>query len=127
MSFTDGWGRPAERPVSSAINTDDFVDTPGHALLILAANRHLSISDLWRLLGSYGIERTPSWIRRRRWLFLQPGEGGQGPKTNADGRDQEARSIIDENVRASLRDLVRLLKDKGIIRSREWVRMNRSG
>jgi hypothetical protein len=53
------------------------------------------------------------------------GKGKAGAKRNADGLDEKARKIMEENPRLSSRQMVYLLRENGIRRSREWVRKNR--
>jgi hypothetical protein len=94
--------------------------------LVLAANQHLSRFELWMWLKQHGVERSDSWIARRRWLFQKPTESNApGIKPDADGKGKSALDIMHTNPTLSLRDLVRLLAKHGITRSREWVRRNR--
>ena len=126
MTFTNGHGKEVSREIDMTPDIRKFRGTPGHALLIIAANRHLSVSDLWRLLGLEGIERSWSWIQRRRWLFQDPDTvNGYGPKPNADGKDSRAIDIMRDNTTLSARQLSRLLKDNGISRNKDWVQKNR--
>lgn len=53
------------------------------------------------------------------------GTGKVGAKQNADGLDEKAFKIMEDNLRISNRQMVHVLPDKGISRSREWVRKNR--
>jgi hypothetical protein len=126
MTWTDGRGKPASREVNLTLAVNKFRGTPGHALLIIAANTHLSVSDLWRLLGSEGIGRSRSYIQRRRWLFQDPDTiNVQGTKPNLDGKDDRAFQIMRDNPTLSLRQLSRLLKQHGIHRGKDWIMHNR--
>ena len=91
----------------------------------MAANPHLSISDMQEVLANIGEqhERPRGWISRRRWLF----HGSQTPGTrrNADGMDEKARTLMAENPHLSSRQMAWLLRENGIGRSPEWVRKNR--
>ena len=122
----DGRGKKQTRQTNPNIETKTFRGTPGHALLIIAANRHLSVADLWRLLDTQDIERSLSWIYRRRWLFSDPDAvNALGAKPNADGLDGRAIAIMAANPTLSLRQLSRLLKQHGIRRGKDWVMHNR--
>ena len=126
MSWEDGRGTRQTRQTNPTIETDKFRGTPGFALLVIAANRHLSVADLERLLGAYDIERSQTWIRRRRWLFSDPDAvNAPGKKHNADGLDERAVAIMRDNPALSVRQLSRLLKERGINRGKDWVMRNR--
>jgi hypothetical protein len=123
--WTDWRGKEQIREINTVINTDDFVGAPGHALLLIAANRHLSGFDLWRLLFTWDIQRSSSWIHRRRWLFQQPGTVNSRGRTNGDGKDARAVTIMRDNRTLSVRNLTRLLAENGIKRGKDWVRQHR--
>lgn len=126
ISWTDWRGREQRRPINPTLNVDEFRGAPGHALLLIAANRHLSVSDLRRLLDVEGIERSRSWIQRRRWLFSDPDAvNAPGAKPNRDGRDERAIAIMRDNPNLSARQLSYLLKQHGIRRGKDWVLKNR--
>ena len=126
MSFTNGRGEQVERDVNQIIDIRDFVGTPGYALLVAAANTNLSAADIDRFLSLGGVERSPSWIRRRRWLFLQPDTDiTKGRRANEDGTYERAVKIMRENPTMSIRALTWLLKERGIKRGREWVRQHK--
>lgn len=126
MTWTDWRGREHTREVNWVIDTRTHRGAPGHALLIIAANPHLSVSELKRLLRVLGVERSRNWLQKRRWLFQQPGTvNPDGIKPNADGRDDAALVLMRENPKKSLRDLSRLLAQHGIRRGKDWVRKNR--
>ena len=127
MTYTDGHNKEVFREVNETIDIRQFEGTPGYALLVIAANTHLSRADIWRWLRFIkGVERGDAWIRRRRWLFQQPGESSApGTKPNADGKDKRALTIMRDTPRMSVRALARLLAQHGIKRGREFVRQNR--
>ena len=126
MQWTNWRGNQVSREVNETIDLRQFEGTPGYALLVLAANGHLSRFELWMWLKRHGVERSDSWIARRRWLFQKPTEAdAPGIKRDADGHGKRALDIMRSNPRSSLRDLTKLLAKQGIKRSREWVRRNR--
>jgi hypothetical protein len=126
LTWTDYREREQSRPINFVSDFRDFDGTAGQAHLIIAANRHLSVSDLLRLLDVFGIERSRSWIQRRRWMYQDPEtENPTGGRANADGKDERAIEIMRDNSTLSARDLVRLLADNNIRRSRNWVWRNR--
>ena len=126
ITWTDWRGKEQVREVNYIIDIRDLKETPGAALLIMAANRHLTVRQLQDWMDRWGIERPESWISKRRGLFRDPNDPRRpGPKPNADGKDARAVAIMRENTRLSLRNLVRLLKENGIRREREWVRRHR--
>lgn len=49
----------------------------------------------------------------------------RGPKSNADGHENDAVAIVKANPKLSNQKLSQLLKDSGITRSRDWVRLKR--
>lgn len=125
MSWTDWRGREVTRDVNQLIDVRDFLGTPGYALLLVAANPHLSGGDLVRYLLHVGVGRTRNWIYRRLWLFRQPGTDRGATNANADGRDEQAIRVMREYPRLSVRKMAAKLKDHGITRGREWVRQHR--
>jgi hypothetical protein len=133
MSWIDGHGNEVTQEVNQVIDVRDFLGTPGYLLLVVAANTNLSISDIERFLHLQGrevdgVERSPSWIQRRRWLFQKPGaDNTKGPRPNGDRNEARALKIIRERPTVSLRSLAVLLRERGIARSREWVRKHRCG
>ena len=128
MRLTNLQGNEVFREVNETIDLRQFEGTAGYALLVLAANRQLSRFELWVWLKQKGVERSDSWIKRRRWLFQKPTEiNACGTKRDADGHGKRALDIMRANSTLSLRDLVKLLAKHGIVRSREWVRRNRVG
>ena len=123
LRWTDFRGREVRREVNETIDIRKFEGMPGYALLVLAANPHLSRFELWMWLKRRGVERSDSWIARRRWLFQEP--KAPGAVRDADGKATEAYAIMQANPTMSLHNLARLLAEHGIKRSREWVRKNR--
>jgi len=122
----DRYGHERVRTVNRIIDIADFKDRAGFAYLLMAANPQLSVRDTQEVLANIGEqhERPAGWISRRRWLFHGRGESGRKP--NADGLDGKALRIMGDNPRLSSRQLVYLLKQHGINRSREWVRKHRA-
>jgi hypothetical protein len=125
MRWTDWSGKEQVREVNMTLDLRKFEGTPGYALLVLAANLHLSIRNIQDWLELKGVGRSKGWLYKRRWLFQQPGTRSPNSKTNRDGKDERAIVTIREYPTASLRDLVRVLKAKGIIRGKDWVRTHR--
>lgn len=120
MRWTNWQGTESSREVNETIDLRQFDGTAGYALLALAANRHLSRFEIWMWLKRHGVERSDSWIARRRWLFQKPMEtNAPGVKPDADGQGKRALDIMRPNPALSLRDLTRLLAEHGIKRSRE--------
>jgi hypothetical protein len=126
MQWTDWRGDKQTRTVNPLIDVRDFIGTPGFALLVLAANstppNRLSAPDIGSYLEIVGVGRSQSYLKKRRWLF-QP--GGTNNSANRDGNDGRAFRVMGAHPERSLRDLVVLLKERGIKRSKEWVRIHR--
>lgn len=126
MRWTDWRGKEQTRQVNLTLALEQYRGTPGHALLIIAANRHLSVSDIERLFDLEGIERSRSYIQRRRWMFQDPETvNDPGAKPNADGKDDAAIAIMRDHPTLSIRRLSWLLKQNGIHRGKTWVMHNR--
>jgi hypothetical protein len=126
MSWVDGRGHEVTRAVNQVINVRDFVGTPGYALLLVAANTNLSGSEIDRYLKRIaGIGRSRNWIQKRRWLFQPPGTSNPTSPVDVDGKDARAREIMRMFPELSVRDLAAVLKENGVVRSREWVRIHR--
>jgi hypothetical protein len=123
MRWIDRGGRQQSRAVNLTLDIRDFQGRPGFALLVIAANPHLSIRETLTYLEAFGVKRSGSYITRRRWLFHDP--AGSGAKTNRDGRDAAAIAIMATHPTMSLRDLSRLLAESGIVRGKDWIRQNR--
>jgi len=133
MTFTDGHNREVTRRINFTLDIRDFRGMAGFPWLVIAANSHLSLGDLWRLLQIEArenpeCERPRSWIQRHRWMFQPPDKvNPPGAPSNRDGLDNRAVAIMLENPKLSAARLQFLLKDEGIKRSREWVRKRRRG
>ena len=128
MTWTDGNNRKVSRDVNEVINVQDFVGEPGYAWLVMAANPHLSAPDIERVImlaDAPACERSANWIRRRRWLFHPSTTDQPGKRPDADGEGGRATLLMLNNPKMSLRNLVVLLKERGISRGREWVRRHR--
>jgi hypothetical protein len=125
MSWEDGRGHEVTRAVNQVIDVRDFVGTPGYALLIVAANTNLSGGEIDRYLKRIAIGRSRNWIQKRRWLFQPPGTSNPTSPVNVDGKDARAREIMRMFPELSVRDLAAVLKENGVVRSREWVRIHR--
>lgn len=125
MTWTDWRGRKVTREVNQVIDIRDFIGMHGYPLLVLAANTHLSVPDLLQWVELNGQERGRSWAYRRRRLFQDPKTVNNPGKPNRDGKDEQARAIMREYHTSSLRYLVRVLKEHGIERGKDWVRANR--
>jgi hypothetical protein len=130
ISWTNWRGKKITREINLTLDIRDFRGTPGYALLVVAANTHLSISDIERFLEAEALElprvlRSRTWIQNRRWLFQQPGTDNYKPQSDQDGKGSKARAIMAANSALSNRDLSELLKKNGIKRSREWCRHHR--
>jgi hypothetical protein len=127
--FWEGQRGKTTREVNLTLDIRDFEGRPGYVWLFLAANTHLSYDAmvLWLGLQKWkGAERSRSWLQRRRWLFEPPDKvNNTGVKQNADGRDARAMTIMQEYPTMSARALSRLLKERGINRSKNWVLRNR--
>lgn len=84
LTFTDGHNRRVKREIKQTLDLRQYLGTPGYPWLALAANPHLSLWDLLVYLDHVnettpGVQRSRSWIQRRRWLFLQPSEKAKAP------------------------------------------------
>jgi hypothetical protein len=129
MFWTDWGGNQRTEEVNLVADARSVVGLAGYPWLIIAANPHLSNAAIERHLsycGIDGVERSLSWIQRRRWMFrtVEPGNTN-GPRSDPDGKQVRAVRIMRENTNLSARQLSRLLKENRIIRSREWVRKHR--
>jgi hypothetical protein len=126
MRWTDGRGKEQTREINLVIHVQDFIETPGYPLLVLAANTHLSITDYLAWLELKGFERGRSWATRRRGLFQRPGGDSRFMRPSPDGKDARAKEIMAQLPTASLRYLSRVLKANGIERGKDWCRFNRA-
>ena len=122
----DRYGREQVRTISLTIDDISvFKDRAVFPWLLMAANPNLSQRDTQAVLSAVGEQhdRPVGWISRRRWMIH--GKGKSGARRNVDGLDEKARTIMEENPRLSNRQMVHLLRENGVPRSREWVRRNR--
>jgi hypothetical protein len=127
LEFTDGAGRKVSRLVNQILDIREFTHCAVYPWLLMAANPHLSAPDLSTITAGQPhdeVFRPARWLNKRRWMCGETRHIG-GPPRNADGRDPKAFKLLSENRDLSLRDMVRLLKKNGIVRGREWVRLNR--
>jgi hypothetical protein len=124
LTWKDWNNREHSRPVNYTLDIRDFQGRAAFALLAIAANQHLGTSDLERLLEAFGVNRSRSYVQRRRWM-VDPVKHNPGAKPNEDGQDERARKIIKEHPTKSARALVRLLAENGITRKKTWVWENR--
>ena len=120
--------KPTERVVNLTLHLDDFRETPGFAWLVLAANAgNLTMPEVSMYLGLIGPQhgRSASWLQRHRKLFQRPGTSNVNNRVNADGKDEQAIAIMRRHPNDSARYLVKLLRERGIHRTREWVQFHR--
>lgn len=130
LTFESYEGRPVKREIRHTLDIRDCLGMRGYPWLVIAANPHLSLFDLLIYLEHVnnttpGVQRSRSWIqRRRKWLFQLPGQR-PSPTHNPDGQHARAIRIMAEHTNLSVRQLVQVLKEHGITRGREWVRNHR--
>jgi hypothetical protein len=125
LSRTNGRGKAEKKTVKQTLDIRDFKGRPGFALLLIAANPHLSVTDILECLRLHGVGRSRTWVTKRRWLFQD--KVGPGGKADVDGKDNAARKIMGNNPTLSLRDMSILLAENGIVRGKDWIRRNRGG
>jgi hypothetical protein len=126
ITWINGHGKKVTANINLTLNIEDFRGTPGYALLALAANMDTSVPTVEKWLWLVGVEVSARYLYRRRWMLQKPKTVNKpGPKENQDGRYAQAIRIMAENRTRSVRQLVWLLKQYGITRSREWVRQHR--
>jgi hypothetical protein len=126
LSWIDGRGKEVAREVNLTLDIRDFKGRAGMPWLIMAANVHLSVNELLEVMAAYGYERTRSWVSRRRWIFSDADHvRGPGAARNADGQDARAYLIMGQHPHVSARELVRLLRESGIKRGKDWVLKHR--
>ena len=128
MEWKDHRGREINRVVNLSIpDIQTFKDTAGYAHLLIAANPHLSISELldWLKLQGDTQQRTRTFVMKRRWMYHP--EFKPGARENRDGKDDRARALMahPDYRKLSLRDMGKVLAEHGCKRSREWIRLNR--
>jgi hypothetical protein len=128
MWFEDNRGKKQGREINETLAINDLVGVAGgYPLVFMAANRHLTAMEIYRRLNFIiggANARSLSWIKKRRKLF-EPPDYTYPTREDADGRAAQAVELMAEHPKASIRDLVVLLKKLGITRSREWVRLHR--
>ncbi len=105
LEWENARGKTESREINYVIDILDHLGEPGFALLAIAANTHLSVSDLRRLLIDADIGRSRSYIQRRRWLFQKPDAVNSPGKPNRDGKDARAVAIMARNETLSVRQL----------------------
>jgi len=130
MTWTDWRGKEQVRTIKHLVDIRDFQDTAVYPWLLMAANPHLSTTDIHRFLSVVAddfpaVERPRSWIQKRRWMTQSPDAVSQFSRPDSDGKDDQARRVIADNSSLSLRSLVALLKQHGISRGKDWVRKAR--
>jgi hypothetical protein len=108
------------------IDAREFQGRPGMAWLLMAANINLSINELLEVMAAHGLQRTRSWIARRRWIFFDADYvRASGGVQNADGKEVRAYEIMGQHPRVSARELARILRKQGIKRGKDWVLKHR--
>jgi hypothetical protein len=110
ISWEDGRGKRQTREVKMVVDAADFRGTPIYPWLVIFANPHLTSTELELFFdaeadkGLEKIQRTPRWIRKKRWMGRLPGvTNASGPKPNKDGQDDRAVAILRDNPHLSAR------------------------
>jgi hypothetical protein len=86
-SWTHWLGHTVTEEVNLVADARNVEGLAGYPWIIMAANPHLSNAAIERYLaecGIDGVERSLSWIQRRRWMFRRS-PGRNGAKPNIDG------------------------------------------
>jgi hypothetical protein len=126
ITWEDWRGREQRRPINYIADWRECRHPAGKALMIVGANTHLSLTDIERLLSAEGIERSRSWVNRRRWLFRAAEKVGVSSPANRDGQDARAIAIMARHRTFSVRKLAFVLRDDyRIRRGVDWVRKHR--
>ena len=108
------------------IDAREFKGRAGLPWLIMAANVNLSINQLLDVMAAYGCQRTRSWVARRRWIFFDANYvRNAGGQADTDGQQARAYRLMDEYPSVSAREMVRILRDAGIKRGKDWVLKHR--
>jgi hypothetical protein len=108
------------------INAAEFKGRAGMPWLIMAANVSLSINELLEVMEAYGYRRSRGWVSRRRWIFFDANYvRNAGGVRNADGQEARAYQIMAEYPHVSARELVRILRKRGVKRGKDWVLKHR--
>ena len=128
LSWVDGRDRERQLAIDPVVDIRRFRGCPGYAQLVVLVGSHidLSVADMLRWLEAEGIYRSGTWVRRRRWLSQQPGTTNSTGRSNVDGQEARAVAIMRANPTLSVRRLAYVLRERGIKRSAEWVRQNRT-
>jgi len=123
LSWTDGHGKQVSKPVNLSIpDVQAFRGLAGYPWLLIAANPHMSATELLMLLETEGIGRSHTWVKRRLWMLRRGDADATRPVAAEDVRAVE---LMRENETLSLRGLRGFLLDHGIKRSVDWVRRHR--
>jgi hypothetical protein len=129
MSWTDWRGNKITEQVNTVADARNVVGLAGYPWIIMAANPQLSNVLIERYLeqcGIDGVERSRSWIQRRRWMFRRVPQGNaKGPRADIDGNEARALRIMREHPKLSAPQLSYLLEEHGIKRGATWVRTHR--
>ena len=128
LSWVDGRGKKRQLAIDPVIDIRTFRGCPGYAQLIVLVGSYigLSVADMLRWLESEDIYRSATWVRRRRWLSQQPDTINSTGRSNVDRQEARAIEIMRANTTLSVRRLAYVLGERGIKRSAEWVRQNRT-
>lgn len=128
LSWVDGRGRKRQVAIDPVVDIRSFRGSPGYAELVVLVGSHigLSVADILRWLEAEGIYRSGTWVRRRRWLSQQPGTVNSTGRSNVDRQETRAIEIMRAYPTLSVRRLAYVLGERGIKRSAEWVRQNRT-
>lgn len=133
------WERPSGGfetiEVNLVADARDVIGLAGFPWVIIAANPQLSNYKLWWFLltcGIDGVERPSSWIQRKRFMFRRASQHPHNAQGRPRARDH-ARAVeimkatLKDNPTISARQIVRVLKERGIKRNKDWVQKNRCG
>jgi len=128
--WKDRRGKQQSRAINHLIDIRDYQRCAVYPWLLMAANQHLSTTDIWSFMmlvakDHPSIERPLSWLQKRRWMTQPPDSLSVFSYPNRDGQDERAKRIIAENPDLSLRNLVVLLRERGMDRGKDWVRKAR--
>jgi hypothetical protein len=129
ISWEDYLDRKRSIKVNQVVDARSFEGMAGYPWIIMAANPHLSNREMELALSECGgddMERSESWIQRRRWMFRRSVDiARNGATPNRDGNYARALQIMRGHPTVSNCKLVHILKEHRIKRSREWVRKHR--
>jgi hypothetical protein len=126
LSWTDWRGNLISREVNLIADARNFERSAGYPWVIMAANPNLSCAEVERFLSAKkaeGVERSLSWIKRRKRMFRLNGDNraNRGRVADYDGNQARAVAIMKANPTLSARQMVYELKRHGIIRGRQWI------